>query len=275
MIMKKIIYCFVAALALIACTPKNGADQIVRIGVSLDDNAQPNQKGQQRITAIDNGGTVIEVKWKEGDVLYYQLDGKGIDKTNPFKLISGAETKNAIFECEAPGDLISNSFTLYYSGAGTPGAEINKTQISSANTIDNKYLFYTASDCKIGKAIKLSPDFTLLGVQLITTPEESLIPEGYISIGTNLEDIGDNSIYSCKIQGKDLKTAPIYYVVFPKNYVLTGKQIGITNGPGHPFCNLLILPEIVSTPNNVQIITIKVTKGNDDAVHTKYEITKG
>ena len=81
--MKKIIYFVFAALALVACEPNNGATEKVRIGVSLDDNTQPT-KGPQRISAID-GATEIEIKWEEGDVLYWDK-GDGMDTKNPLTL---------------------------------------------------------------------------------------------------------------------------------------------------------------------------------------------
>ena len=87
--MKKIIYFVFAAMALVACEPNNGATEKVRIGVSLDDKTQP-YKGPQRISAVDgaeyDGVEYIEINWEKDDVLYYQLDGEGLNTENPFKI---------------------------------------------------------------------------------------------------------------------------------------------------------------------------------------------
>ncbi len=271
--MKKIIYCLVAALALVACTPKNGADQVVRIGVSLDNNAQPNQKGQQRISAIDKG-SVIEILWEDKDVLYYQLDGENIDKANPFKLISGAGTKNAFFECENTPEenLFKQKFTLYYNGAGTPGGEIPKEQNGKANEVNHNYLFYTAHNCTIESDINLEPNFALLGIRLVKNGDKEITSfKKSISIGKEyispdhgtvtegpdayiLQNIGD----VVNLEEK----APVFYFVLPIGYNLDDKYVRIIRNKGQHSSEPLKLPNYTLSSNEAAIITINIARTN-------------
>ena len=276
--MKKILYCLVAALALVACTPKNGADQVVRIGVSLDDNTQPNQKGQQRISAIDNGGDSIEINWQEDDVLYYQLDGRDIDKTNPFKLISGAGTKNAFFECEntPEDDLFNQKFTLYYNGAGNPGGEIPIDQYAEADTVNREYLFYSASNCEIERGINLEPNFALLGVQL-TTNDNLTNFQRHISIGDDFSYTGD--AYICYLKSAvDLTTPKTFYFVLPDGYDLSGKSIMLIRSRGNHSTNPntpLYLPNIKLHSDKATIITINLSRTeNPEDGNYAYTIAK-
>lgn len=280
--MKKIIYCLVAALALVACTPKNGADQVVRIGVSLDDNAQPNQKGQQRISAKDKG-SVIEILWEDEDVLYYQLDEKNIDKANPFKLISGAGTRNAFFECEntPEDDLFNQKFTLYYNGAGTPGGEIPQEQTGKANEVNHNYLFYTAHNCTIESDINLEPNFALLGIKLINTSNEITSFDKSLSLGdwyTINESVteGPDAYIFTNIGGSiNLESAPTYYFVLPNGYSLNNKYIRIIRQKANHSSQPLQLPNVTLTSNSATIITINVQPtGNPLDGNNAYLISK-
>lgn len=270
--MKKIIYCLVAALALVACTPKNGADQVIRIGVSLDDDAQPNQKAQQRISAEDNG-SVIEILWEEDDVLYYQLDGESINMNNPFKLISGAETKNAFFECATnPDELIGKKFNLYYNGAGHPDGVIPTSQQNEANTVNHDYLFYTATDCKLESVIKLEPKFALFGVQLVVVSDQKDKDindikqfKQYLVLGNRRDSNGfiqkENVEYMCThVKSVNLNDVATFYFALPEEYNLSGKYIGLVNGLENYTSQALQLPNITLDSNQAQIITIYVTR---------------
>jgi hypothetical protein len=282
--MKKIIYCFVAALALVACTPKNGADQVIRIGVSLDNDAQPNQKAQQRISAEDKG-SVIKILWEDKDVLYYQLEGKGIDKDNPFKLISGAGTKNAFFETTS-GELASNTFTLYYNGAGNPGGEIPTSQNNEANTVNDDYLFYTATNCKLESVIKLEPKFALLGVQLVSDQNDNSAIQNFtenLVIGNSINSNGFiyelNVAYLCTHEDPVdlLYGAATFYFVLPEGYSLSGKYIGLAAATGakHYTSKALQLPNITLDANQANIITINVHRTNEQiSTGFYYEISK-
>ena len=283
--MKKIIYCFVAALALVACTPKNGADQVIRIGVSLDDDAQPNQKAQQRITAVDGGGDFIEIKWGEDDVLYYQLDDNPINMNNPFKLISGAETKNAFFECEKnPVELIGQKFKLYYNGAGKPDGVIPTSQENEANTVNHDYLFYTATNCKLESVIKLEPKFALLGVQLVSNQEniEDIYSfNKYIAI-RNTQNVDDGYVCKYYTPVNLEESSPIFYFVFPDGYTLTtDNYIQLLNTENEHNANLRCCKELFFTTtvtlnsNQATVIKINVERTNEGSSvnYTSYSIT--
>lgn len=287
--MKKIIYFVFAALVLVACEPNNGATEKVRIGVSLDDNTQP-AKGPQRISAID-GATEIEIKWEEGDVLYYQLDGEGINTTNPFKLISGAGSRFAYFEHDAFVGM-EKSFTLYYHGFGNPLDEKDPTypnfsepmlpinQVISINSItgtsqiNNDYLMYKATNCEVGKAINLEPQFTILGVQLFGTYTEF---DECVTIGSSSEWGENGTAYQCQpLTNMDLTNEPIYYIVLPLDYDLSDKELRLANQRGHHTSNQkLSLSSIKLNPMEAQIIGVDIANyNNSNGDAAKYDIAK-
>lgn len=287
--MKKIIYFVFAVLALVACEPNNGATEKVRIGVSLDDNTQP-YKGQQRISAID-GATEIEINWEEGDVLYYQLDGKAINTTDPFKLVSGAGEKYAFFEHEAFSDMTA-SFKLYYHGFGNPLKEDNPTfpdfskqmppinQVISINSltgtsqINNDYLMYKAINCEVGEDINLEPQFTILGVQLFGAYTNF---DEYVTIGNSSEWGVDGTAYQCwSSENMDLTQAPIYYIVLPLDYDLSDKELKLANQRGHHTSNqTLPLAGIKLNPMQAQVIGIDITNyNNQEGDGARYDIKR-
>lgn len=290
--MKKIIYFVFAALALVACEPNNGATEKVRIGVSLDDNTQP-AKGPQRISAID-GATEIEIKWEEGDVLYWDK-GDGIDTKKTFKIVSGVGEQTAFFECDA---MIGSEeiFALYYHGATKPDIinPIPSKQQTIINEegksqINNDYLMYSAFNCKIGKSICLNPQYTLLGVMLTgdVTPNNGAF---YIAIAPdNIYGSGDTQTptygYLCSVVNKlsqnlTLSETPVIcYIVLPIDYELKGKSIWLMEGGwGHPISsNRLQLDKIPLVPGVAQMIAINITHhtpGQNEPEWAKFEISK-
>lgn len=276
--MKKLIYTFVAALALVACTPDNGVSNKVRIAVSFEEEQQ-NPKGQQRISAKDKGGDVIEVNWEEGDVLYYQIEGDGVNTTNPFQIVSGVGTKHAFFENE---DFIGfeNTFTLYYHGASTPKFENNVATTQSAIInklgqieINNDYLMYTATNCKIGSGITLKPNFAILGVKITSdnaTDATTLALNKKAVLGKEEEGSYTPYYVSTLIKedgATELNVAPIYYFVFPydyedmqKNNYLEGMSLWFANETAaQECCNRLQFNSPFNlVPGAAQIITVTV-----------------
>lgn len=298
--MKRIIYTFVAALALVACTPDNGVSNKVRIAVSFEDE-QENTKGQQRISAVDKGGDVIDVNWEEGDVLYYQKEGEDISTANPFEIVSGVGTKHAFFENE---DFIGfeNTFTLYYHGASTLNFENNvaKTQSAIINKfgqieINKGYLMYTATNCKIGSGITLKPNFAILGVKITSdnaTDATTLALNKKAVLGK--QEGGSYIPYYVSTLIKEdgateLTVAPIYYFVFPydyedmqkNNYLVEGMSLWFANETAERECcnRLQFNSPFNLVPGAAQIITVTVKQNTEwvsgsSNVHEEYEIDK-
>ncbi len=296
--MKRIIYTFVAALALVACTPDNGVSNKVRIAVSFEDE-QENTKGQQRISAVDEGGDIIKVKWEEEDVLYYQKEGEeDVNTANPFQIVSGVGTRHAFFENE---DFIGfeNTFTLYYHGASTPDFDNNVATPQSAIInkfgqieINKGYLMYTATNCKIGSGITLKPNFAILGVKITSdnaTDATTLALNKKAVLGK--EEGGHYTPYYVSTLDKDkedgateLTVAPIYYFVFPydyedmqKNNYLEGMSLWFANETAaQECCNRLQFNSPFNlVPGAAQIITVIVKRNTEWVnVHEEYEIDK-
>lgn len=282
--MKKIIYFVFAALALVACEPNNGATEKVRIGVSLDDNTQP-AKGPQRISAID-GATEIDINWEKGDVLYYAADVNSIDYSKYFTLISGEDSKTAVFECNDFA-FEGESFNLYYHGLADPlnvqqkeegptnpnfDSPIPLDQTCTLNNgktvINNDYLVYKGIGCKIGSGIKLNPDFSVVGIVLQGDGEFGSL----VGIGTSFDNQDNTTSYLCEMSNSvNLSTSPIYYIVLPAHYDLSGNKIRLATARGHNMSNELDLPSITLEPGVAQIFRIKLTRkegsqiGDNDA----------
>lgn len=283
--MKKIIYFVFAAMALVACEPNNGATEKVRIGVSLDDKTQP-YKGPQRISAID-GATEIDINWGEDDVLYYQLHGQPINTDNPFKIVSGVGKKQAFFECDAMIDY-NDKFTLYYHGAAPtpnianpiPQEQFITILMDGKTSINNDYLMYVATGCKVGYPIYLVPNYTLLGVMLTgdVTPNEGNF---YIAIeDKNKEYVAE---YMCKGQKiVDEKTANItldaekpvvYYIVLPKDYSLTNKLIRLVGTrEKNPLSFGVSLEKITLDVGTAQMIALHVEEKTPEHDWDKYSL---
>ena len=277
--MKKLIYTFVAALALVACTPDNGVSSKVRLAVSFEDEQQ-STKGQQRISAVDNG-SIIEVKWEEGDVLYWDK-GEGVKTSNPFQIVSGIGEQTAFFECE---EMIGHdeSFTLYYHGASDPDFDnqVVKTQSMKIDKngniiINNDYLMYTATNCKVGSSINLKPNFAILGVKITSdnaTDATTLFLNKKAVLGKQEE--GHYTPYYVSTLDKEygateLTVAPIYYFVFPydyedmqkNNYLVEGMSLWFANETAEQeCCNRLQFKSPFTfnlVPGAAQIITVTV-----------------
>ena len=288
--MKKIIYFVFAAMALVACEPNNGATEKVRIGVSLDDNTQP-AKGPQRISAVDgavyDGVEYIEINWEKYDVLYYQLDGEGLNTENPFKIISGVGTKQAFFECDAMIDY-NETFTLYYHGASTPDIEnpIPQEQFvtikDGKSHINNDYLMYVATGCRVGYPIYLVPNYTLLGVMLTgdDTPNGG---EFYIAIvDKNSEYVAEYMCKGQKIVGEktanitlDAEKPVVYYIVLPKDYSLTNKLIRLVGTKEkNPLSFGVSLEKITLDVGTAQMIALHVETKTPEHNWDKYSLVK-
>ena len=290
--MKKLIYTFVAALALVACTPDNGVSNKVRISVSFEEEQQ-NTKGQQRISAEDKlikGKRVIDVNWEKGDVLYFQKEGEAVDTDNPFQIVSGVGTKHAFFENEEFIDFQS-TFTLYYHGFGNPLDEKKPTHpdfaqplvpsidqtctiTASGTEINNDYLIYKATNCKVGEGIKLEPQFAILGVQLFGTYTSF---DEYVTIGVGDEFNPEGKAYQCNPSASiDLTKNPIYYIVLPLDYPINKKKIRLANQRGHHTSyDELSLELVTLDPTKAQIIGIDVTNYNNQSDdNAKYTIAK-
>ena len=286
--MKKFVYILVASLALVACTPKNGVSNKVRIAVSFEDEQQPNT-GQQRISAVDRvleGKHVIDVKWEDKDVLYWNTgDGiDGIDTQNPFKIVSGVDTKSAFFENE---DFIGHKdvFTLYYHGAAEPYFEnpLQKDQVVTFNengeiVINNDYFMYTATNCKIGSAIKLEPNFAVLGVKIMGEATNLNHMAGHYAILGEGKASNQNVYISCEINGATQKDELTYYYVIPykgDEINLQGKYFWIANKNGqNEYSNeMLIKNPCVLTPGVATIIELYLTKYDSDPGDIAYTFT--
>lgn len=259
-----------AAFALVACTPDNGVSNKVRISVSFEDEQQPNT-GQQRISAVDKvleGKHVIDVNWSREDILYYQIDNGEIDRTSPFVIVSGAGTKNAIFESDNLS-LKNEKFNLYY-GTEIPITQTIEIDNNNQTNIDPSVLLYKASDCEIGRTSQFAPQFALLGVQLYGT--ENVFDEN-ICIGQNSDINNPNasSVYVCQLKENtsvNLNNNPIYYFVLPLDYNLMGKSIWLAEKKGHPSVNvntgyLTFNQQIILDANVAQIIRISVNKEDE------------
>lgn len=269
--MKKVVYLIViAAFALVACEPNNGIENKVSIGVSLDEGSQ-SSKGQQRISAIDNVDK-IDINWEEGDVLYYAADESQIDNNKYFTLISGEDSKTAVFECNNfayKGEM----FNLYYHGLADPlntqdngvknpnfGNPIPLNQectLKNGKTvINNDYLVYKGINCKIGRGIKLEPDFCIIGMQLQGEGDFSQ----HVAVGTDFEGEENTTSYLCEMGTVNLANNPIYYFVLPANYSLENNKIGLATSRGHNSSSPLDLPNNELKPGIAQIFKVKVTK---------------
>ena len=274
--MKKFVYIFVASLALVACTPKNGVSNKVRIAVSFEDEQQPNT-GQQRISAVDRvleGKHVIDVNWEDKDVLYWNT-GDAIDTQNPFKIVSGVGTKSAFFENES---FIGHKdkFALYYHGAAEPNFEnpLQKDQVVTFNkygeiVINNDYFMYTATNCKIGSAIKLEPNFAVLGVKIKGEATNLNHMAGHYAILGEGKVSNQNVYISCKINGATQKDELTYYYVIPykgDEINLQGKYFWIANQNGkNEYSNeMFIKNSCVLTPGVATIIELYLTKYNSN-----------
>lgn len=275
--MKKLIYTFVAALTLVACTPDNGVSSKVRLAVSFEDEQQ-STKGQQRISAVDNG-SIIEVKWEEGDVLYWNK-GEGVNTSNPFQIVSGIGEQTAFFECET---MIGSKdkFTLYYNGATTfsenPISDNQKSTIKNGYTsINNDYLLYIAENCEVGKTITLKPQFQLLGIMVkkdnsITenfVPSIVIAPTGnYNNSATTRPEYGyicsvgtynTNQEFTPTALSNDFIT---YYIVLPTDYNIQDKEIWLTTeGWGHPCSTNKSLEKVSLSVDKATIIALNVSK---------------
>lgn len=281
--MKRIIYTFVAALALVACTPVNGVSNKVRIAVSFEEEQQ-NSKGQQRISAVDKGGDIIDVNWEKEDVLYYQLEGEeNINTASYFELVSGAGKKTAIFECNNP-ELLGKSFTLNYHGLANPKGLGGKAPtdpdfsnpipldqecqyVDGETIINNDYLVYKATDCQIGSGVKLTPQFALLGIMLTGTTENF---NKYVWVGNE-----DNTAYFCNMNTSvSLTNSPIYYFVLPEGYDLANKNIRLAHSRGHNACAALPLPNRKLNSNEALVLKINVEYINQ-STNNEYRISQG
>lgn len=289
--MKKLVYTFVASLALVACTPNNGVSSKVRISVSFEDEQQPNT-GQQRISAMDRvleGKRVIDVNWEDKDVLYWKKEG-AIETQNPFKIISGVGTKNAFFENE---NFIGHKdvFTLYYHGASVPdfSNKAVKTQSMKIDEngniiINNDYLMYTATNCKVGSSINLKPNFAILGVKI--NASEGIVNnfnnnDIKLAIGSKPAGSASEEVdWICQIsEKKGNATSFIYYFVLPENsdYLFKTKLIWLTKDKDglHPISNYVdFSKEIDLIVGGAQIITLNVQQGEGGAVAKEYKISK-
>ena len=275
--MKKLVYTFVASLALVACTPNNGVSSKVRISVSFEDEQQSN-KGQQRISAVDrvlDGKHVIDVNWQTKDMLYYQIGNGEINRTSPFVIVSGAGTKNAIFESDNLS-LKNEKFNLYY-GTEIPITQTIEIDNDNHTHIDPAVLLYKSSDCEIGKTTQFAPQFALLGVQLYGT-EEKFDENVCMGNSSQMNNVNASDVYVIELKTStsvNLTKNPIYYFVLPLNYDFTGKSIWLAEKKGHPSINvntgfLTFNHQIELDSNVAQIIRISVNKTSD----ANYEITK-
>lgn len=281
--MKKIAYLAIVALAFVACTSENGANQVVRIAVSLEED-QTNQTTQQRISAIDKGSTedghgIIDIKWEEGDKLYY--DKTDLTK-NVFEVESISEDgKNAIFVCsDFNGDY---NFSLYYQGKDSPDFSnptakffqtVNVNVGEDGNyeySINNDYLIYSATDCKIGGDVNFEPDFTILGVQVNGTFNF----DKYLAIG---DDYKINAIYSKPNRSVDLTKAPIFYFVLPNDAdFLQNKSIWVAQSSEDGLSLKHSLSSITLDPDCAKIIRLTLTElneGEGSTTNERYKIAK-
>lgn len=289
--MKKIVYFILFALALVACQPNNEAVQKVLIGVSLNEEQQPN-KGQQRISAKDIGEK-IEIKWESNDVLYYKLNDGEVNLKSPFKIVSGIGEHTALFECE---EMIGHdeSFTLYYHGASVldlsnPAVKAQSIKIDKNGNIiiNNDYLMYTATNCKVGSSINLKPNFAILGVKIDAT--ESIVNNFNnnnngikLAIGSKPKGSAEEEVdWICQISEKEGNaTSLICYFVLPENsdYSFENKLIWLTrNSEGlNPISNYVSFSkEINLIAGRAKIITLNVQQGvGGNIVANEYEISK-
>lgn len=252
--MKRIIYTFVAALALVACTPDNGVSNKVRIAVSFEEEQQ-NSKGQQRISAVDNG-SIIEVKWEEEDLLYYEEN-----ESNKFFSVANISNdgKIAIFECnDFKGD--PQNFSLYYNTTRelslTQTVELKEENNQYNYVLNPEYLSYVANNCKIGHGIHLEPNFMIFGVRLqgdINDFSESVV------IGKAFNDFEGAylSHFSDKV---DLNNQPIYYFILPNDAnFLQDKHVWFNSGDRiNNKSYALSLDGVTLDNKKAQIVTIKV-----------------
>ena len=276
--MKKLTYFILFALALVACTPDRVVNN-VRISVSIEDKQQA-FKGQQRISAVDNGD-VIDVKWEKGDVLYYDKS----DKTKVFQVVKiENDGKNAILECkDFTGN--PNNFNLYYYGSDDVDFEnpMESKQIviveKGSYVINNDYLKYTATNCKIGSGITLQPNFAILGVEVYGDYNE--VHNYTMRIGSNY---GGNSDYLSIISEQVIGKNPIYYIVFPYEnesiYSFGDKYLWLSHSTDGQQINSASNEisfnnnrPIELTPGEAQIIRIKVEKTNNSVGALVYNIS--
>lgn len=256
--MKKVVYFLFAAFVLVACEPENIGNR-VRIGVSLDEKAQPN-KGQQRISAID-GTTDIEINWEKDDKLYYTLSNESPNSNTPFEIISGWDTKSAFFECaNFDSELLNKSLNWYYNGANefmiNPFVKSQSITIKDGKTnINNDYLLYTANNQKIG-TIQLKPAFKLLGIAL--TGDSEIQKTIHAVVGpTDEHGKGESGnwtdIYSCNLVDDkgilqmvqlDITTPITFYIVLPYDYDFTGKSVWLSYARKHNISTNIALDEI-------------------------------